>query len=125
VTFLAAPTFGDEGHALFTMSGIPLWTRYVDEFLKAQNLVLRSSLLPIPPVPHVPAPRELSPAGQRAFQLYLAAPGEKAFAIAPDGYWGYEFGRRTADEARNTAMGRCQLHGATCRIVMVNDEAIR
>jgi dienelactone hydrolase len=31
--FIAAPPYGKDGHYLFSRAGIPLWTRYVDEFL--------------------------------------------------------------------------------------------
>jgi len=34
---IAAP-FGDEGHYLFTRQGIPIWTKYVDDFLTSQHL---------------------------------------------------------------------------------------
>ena len=36
--FIAAPAFDDEGHYLFTEEGIPLWTRYVDDFLAKHDL---------------------------------------------------------------------------------------
>jgi dienelactone hydrolase len=125
VTFIAAPPFGSEGHALFTPAGIPLWTRHVDIFLKEQGLVLRPKLLPLPLVPRVPAPKELSAAGRKVFQLYLAAPGEKAFAVAPDGYWGYDFGRRDLDDAEKTAVAFCSQHGVQCRTAVLNNVAIR
>jgi len=35
---IVAPPFEDEGHYLFTSEGIPIWTKYVDEFLTAQHL---------------------------------------------------------------------------------------
>ena len=35
---IIAPPFGDEGHYLFTREGIPIWTKYVDEFLATQHL---------------------------------------------------------------------------------------
>ncbi len=33
-----APAFEDEGHYLFSGSGIPVWTKYVDDFLSHQHL---------------------------------------------------------------------------------------
>jgi dienelactone hydrolase len=121
-TFIAAPPFGDEGHNLFTMTGIPVWTRYVDSFLNDQKLVVFSHLLPLPEVPRVHAPQELSSSGQKAFHLYLAAPTEKAFAVNATGRWGYEYGSRTSFEAKKTALERCQTTDAQgCRIVMVNN----
>ena len=48
VSFVAAPAFGADGHALFSREGIPFWTPIVDEFLRTQNLTLRTTLLPLP-----------------------------------------------------------------------------
>lgn len=121
-TFISAPPFGDEGHFLFTVSGIPVWTQYVDDFLKAQNLVLRTQLLPPPPVPRVRVPIALSPSGKKAFLRYLALPDQKAFAQSPD-RWGYEYGKRTADEAKTAALQFCQKStNKSCSIVMVNNQ---
>jgi dienelactone hydrolase len=36
--FVAAPAFGDEGHYLFGEDGIPIWTRYVDDFFARHDL---------------------------------------------------------------------------------------
>lgn len=38
VQFILAPPFSDEGHYLFSESGIPTWTKYVDDFFKIQGL---------------------------------------------------------------------------------------
>jgi hypothetical protein len=125
VTFIAAPPFGNEGHFLFERSGIPIWTAYVDDFLKAQGLLLRSQVLPLPPVPHVRPPRGLTSSGRQAFQQYLVAPGEKAFAVDPDRSWGYDFAQSTPDEAKNSALRHCQYRGnQSCRVVMLNDTPI-
>ncbi len=123
-TFIAAPPYGNEGHSLFTIQGIPVWTGYVDSFLKTQSLVLRPQLLPIPAVPHVPIPEGLTPSGLNAFKLYLALPNEKAFAIGSDGSWGCQFGRRTLPVAEKEAMEYCAKHSIKCRIVMLNDISI-
>jgi dienelactone hydrolase len=48
VSFIRAAAFGADGHGLFSIGGIPLWTPMVDEFLAAQNLKLRSDPLPLP-----------------------------------------------------------------------------
>jgi hypothetical protein len=123
-TLIAAPAFGDEGHSLFTAPGIPTWTPYVDDFLKTQGLVLRSQMLLVSAPAHVQTPVGLSPSGQKAFGVYLASPDEKAFAAGPNGSWGYEFGRRTINEAKEAALHLCQKQRTqTCRILMVNDKA--
>lgn len=36
--FILAPPFSNEGHYLFSKAGIPIWTKYVDDFLKLQGL---------------------------------------------------------------------------------------
>jgi len=123
-TFIAAPPFGTEGHSLFSPSGIPVWTRYVDDFLMGQGLVLRSDLLPLPTPPHVGPPRGLTPTGKKAFQDYLILPGEKAFAVDPGRTWGYEYGRRTREEAKKAALQHCERGGSQgCRVVILNNSS--
>lgn len=43
--FVATGPFGEDGHGLFSLAGIPVWTPIVDNFLQSQNLVLRDALL--------------------------------------------------------------------------------
>lgn len=38
--FVAAPAFDDEGHYLFGEDGIPVWTRYVDDFFARHGLTV-------------------------------------------------------------------------------------
>jgi dienelactone hydrolase len=126
VTFIATPPFGNEGHALFTAAGIPVWTSYVDDFLKSQSLILRARPLSLPPVPRIPTPSGLAPSGKPSFAAYLAGPGEKAFALDPGRSWGYELGCRTLDEAKRGALDRCKKGGGeSCDVVMINNTAIR
>ena len=124
-TFVAAPAFGNEGHFLFSPFGIPVWTVYVDDFLKNQHLRLRTQLLPLPPVPDVRPPAGLTASARQAFQRYLAQPPEKAFAVDTGGIWNYEYGRRTAAEAKETVLMRCRHDGGqNCRVVMINDTPV-
>jgi dienelactone hydrolase len=103
-TFVSAPPFGNEGHSLFTMSGIPSWTRYVDDFLKTQGLILRARPLPILTAPNIRYPSGLSSSGWKGFRLYLMAPEEKAFAMGSEGRWGYEFGRQNLGRSENCSL---------------------
>ena len=121
--FIQAPQFQEDGHNLFTFDGIPIWTRYVDDFLKQQGLVLRADLLPAPAVPNIPLPPELSPSWRSTFHYYLAAPPYKAFAVSTDGSFGYRFGEPTEEVARKSAISRCEERTKTgvCRIAMLND----
>ena len=58
-----------------------------------------------------------------AFATYLAAPGEKAFAVAP-GVWSYQTGQASADDATQKAMEHCEKRGVPgCRIILLNDDA--
>ncbi|MGB8540138.1 MAG: CocE/NonD family hydrolase [Candidatus Acidiferrales bacterium] len=68
--FIAAPPFGADGHSLFSLRGIPIWTPMVDDFLKSQNLVLRDTLLQIS-APAASPPSYLSTQGRSEFQTYL------------------------------------------------------
>jgi len=42
VEFIAAPPFGRDGHYLFSMAGIPVWSGLVDKFLRQHDLSLRT-----------------------------------------------------------------------------------
>jgi len=72
--FVKAAPFGDDGHSLFASpAGIPIWTPMVDDFLKAQNLVLRSDLSPPPTPPQIAPSSQLSAASRSIFAQFPAA----------------------------------------------------
>ncbi|HLJ86204.1 MAG TPA: CocE/NonD family hydrolase [Candidatus Angelobacter sp.] len=123
--FIVAPPFGDDGHLLFNFDGIPVWTGYVDRFLKNQGLTLRTELLPLP-LPKIALPPELSEDGKRAFEKYLTLPAFKAFALSPEGAYGYQYEGRTLEEAKAAALDWCQqnAYNHECRIAMVNDSPV-
>jgi dienelactone hydrolase len=121
VTFVKAPPFGIDGHGLFSRSGIPIWAPLVDDFLKAQNLVLRADLLPAPKLPNIPIPRQLSASGRQAFADFLAGAPHKAFAMSPAGAYGRRFGRRTIEEAKSGALANCPASPNACRIIVIDD----
>jgi dienelactone hydrolase len=121
VEFVRAPAFGEDGHALFSQAGIPVWSRYVDAFLKEQKLVLRATPLPPPALPALPAPSVLSTNGHKSFQDYLAAPPHKAFAVSRDGAFGWQSGVRTPQAARAGALKYCQENGKNCDVRFVDD----
>jgi dienelactone hydrolase len=58
VEFITAPAFGSDGHGLFSLAGIPVWSGFVDAFLQRQGLRIRATLLPPPPRPALNAPVE-------------------------------------------------------------------
>ncbi|HEX4411219.1 MAG TPA: CocE/NonD family hydrolase [Xanthobacteraceae bacterium] len=120
--FVAASSFGSDGHGLFSPSGIPVWTGYVDTFLKKQNLVLRADPIPVPRPPLTP-PSALSANGRKAFESYLISGPHKAFAVSPDGAFGWKTGMRTAEAASAAALKFCQQNAAHCDVMFVDDAA--
>jgi hypothetical protein len=124
VTFVKAPAFGADGHHLFSSAGIPVWAPLVDDFLKAQNLVLRPSLPPPPPLPNIPVPPQLSANGRKAFEEFLAGPPHKAFAMSPTGAYGRRFGVSTIEAAKSGALANCPATAGVCRVIVVDDTAL-
>jgi dienelactone hydrolase len=118
-----APPFGSNGHFLFSPMGIPDWTPYVDTFLQQQKLTLRATPLALPP-PTISAPKVLKPDGQKAFADFLIDAPHKAFAMSPDGSFGYQTGLRTVDVAKAGALKFCQQHAPHCDVMFVDDEAV-
>jgi dienelactone hydrolase len=120
--FIAAPTFGSDGHTLFSPAGIALWTPYVEQFLQAQNLTMRAEPLPLPQ-PSITAPPQLGANGRSAFATFLVDAPHKAFALAPDGTFGWKGGMRTVEAARAAALNLCQQHGKSCSVMFIDDAA--
>jgi dienelactone hydrolase len=121
--FIAAAPFGEDGHSLFSLRGIPVWTPMVDDFLKSQNLVLRDTLLQIS-VPAVSPPSYLSGQGRDEFQTYLLSAPHKAFAASSAKGYGASAGRRTIEEAEKLALENCKKFAPKtepCAIIMVDD----
>jgi dienelactone hydrolase len=125
-TLTIAPEFDVDGHNLFSRKGIPLWTPIVDEFLKGQNLSLRTTLLPLE-LPQIEPPEHLSARGKEEFREYLASAPHKAFAVSAKGHYGYSSERRTEKNASERAISACQGfvgNSAPCKLIMVNDRQI-
>jgi dienelactone hydrolase len=122
VDFVAAPAFGEDGHGLFSPAGIPDWTPDVETFLQRQNLTMRASPLPLPR-PAIAAPRELGANGQKAFATFLIDAPHKAFALSPDGFFGWQSGMRTVEAARADALKFCQQNAKNCHVMFVDDAA--
>jgi hypothetical protein len=110
--FIRAAPFQEDGHSLFNFQGIPVWTRYVDQFLANQKLMLRTDLLPPPPLPNMLPPSELSLSSQAAFYYYLAGPTTKAFAVSSDGFFWLSI--RGINGSRGKERGCSQLRAANC-----------
>jgi dienelactone hydrolase len=122
--FVEAPAFGEDGHQLFSLRGIPVWTPMVDDFLYTQNLVLRKTMLEVS-VPAVDPPASLSKNARDEFQQYLQSAPHKAFAASQGRFFGFSTGRRTAPEAEKLALENCTKFAPSsdpCAIVMIDDE---
>jgi dienelactone hydrolase len=107
-TFIHAAPFRKDGHGLFSLGGISIWTVMVDDFLKGQNLVLRTSLLSLPVPPDIAAPAQLKAGGREEFRNFLTLPPYKAFAVSTEGHLGYAFGRRSEIDAERLAKEHCE-----------------
>jgi hypothetical protein len=107
-TFIQANAFRRDGHGLFSLAGIPIWTPMVDDFLKTQNLTLRTALLALPIPPSIAPPAALKPEAQEEFRTFLSLPPYKAFAVSGQGHYGSAYGRRNQKEAEKLAKEHCE-----------------
>jgi hypothetical protein len=120
-----APAYQSEGHYLFSTAGIPEWTPLLDQFLKSQNLVLRSEPLPLTTV-HLKMPPHLSGGGKKDFDAYLKSAPHKAFAVANDGAYGWRTGRHTIEDAKESAVSACSKYTRdTCAVYALDDELVQ
>lgn len=125
-TFIRAAPFRRDGHGLFSLGGIPIWSSMVDAFLEGQHLTLRTKLLSLPEPPDVSVPAQLKPAGLEEFRTFLTLPPYRAFAVSTEGHLGYAFGRRSEKDAQKLAKERCEesaSRGDPCTLVFVDDAA--
>ena len=132
---VAFGNFGADAHALFaTRSGMPIWQPALSKFLASIEPRLAEAAPPVvgsvplaaasdtaalrdgSNLPHVGAK------GRAAYQTYLAKKDRpKAFAIAPNGSWGWAGGGK---EPLRKAVANCNRSGqGKCRLYAV-DEAI-
>ncbi len=107
-TFIRAAPFRHDGHGLFSLGGISIWSSMVDDFLKGQKLTLREKLLSLPEPPDVSPPAQLKAGGREEFRTFLTLPPYKAFAVTSDGHYGLAFGRRSEKDAEKLAKEHCE-----------------
>jgi dienelactone hydrolase len=120
-TFIKAAPFGKDGHKLFSLAGIPIWTGYVDTFLANHGLPRRTPLLPLSVPRGLTAPPQLGARGRHAFENYLRAGRHKAFAVSPRGDFAWQTAQRTIDGAAAGALKLCHKHSKSCRVVFIDD----
>ena len=119
VKFVAAAPYGDDGHYLYSVVGRPQWTPYVDAFLRERGLGHDILSLPDP----LPPPGQLNEAARAEFSRYLASTmPHKAFAVSPNGGYGWRSGRTTADDARRDSLSACMKWSPTCTLYAVDDQ---
>jgi len=120
-SFIEADSFGQEGHFLFSTTGIPVWTPLVDKFLQSQHLVLMKQIIPLA-ISHLKSPSYFSNAEKSAFLKYELAAPHKAFAVSADGAFGWRSGQRSGDQAVSGALHYCKQHTAKiCRVIAVDE----
>ncbi|MGX1166088.1 dienelactone hydrolase [Bradyrhizobium sp. USDA 372] len=117
--FVAAPAYGDDGHYLYSVAGRPQWTPYLDAFLRERGLGRELLSLPDP----LPPPPQLSEAARAEFARYLASLlPHKAFAVSPNGGYGWRTGRATTGEARRDSLAACMKWSPSCTLYAVDDQ---
>ncbi|NBB87373.1 MAG: hypothetical protein GVY12_14285 [Bacteroidetes bacterium] len=70
------------------------------------------------------APSYLFGTARDAFEAYRAYPNERAFAVSPEGAWGYTYRHETLDEARAAALANCRAHASRCTVIAENHRVI-
>jgi dienelactone hydrolase len=127
VTFIDAPAFGKDGHFLFSVDSVSAWTPYVDNFLRAQNLPSRATATTSisASVGALPTPPQLNEGGRNEFLQYISHAPHKAFAVAPNGAFGWRSQRATATEASRAALEACSQYSAQCSLYAVDDALAR
>jgi dienelactone hydrolase len=130
---VAFGNFGADAHALFaTRSGMPIWQPELSKFLASIEPPRPAEAAPaVASVPEAvpPGPAggsrlpHLRAKGQAAFQAYLAKKEKpKAFAIAPNGSWGWAGGgreplRKAVVNCNRSGKGKCRLYAVDGTIV--------
>lgn len=119
------PAFGEDGHTLFAR-GNDIWQPVVDEFLARFGFTRPGSLqaewsdyaalTDSQRIPYLSAQ-----AIREGYAKFLAAKSPRAFAIAPQGGWGWASG----DDSLSRALANCQQHDKTrCRLYAVDDTVV-
>lgn len=79
---------------------------------------------PQPRTSALPPPPNLTDSGLRDFETFLRAPTHKAFAVAPNGAYGWQSGMDSREAAIRRALERCKEYSPNCRPYIVNDELV-
>ena len=133
---VAFGTFGADAHSMFgSRNGSPIWQPEVTKLLAkaglpseplaayakfgtspARVLPSRTDFAPLDDAAKLPFVRD---SGRVAYATYLAKQIPRAFAIAPNGAWGYADG---GDDPLQRALVNCNRNGASlCKLYSVDD----
>lgn len=136
---VAFGNFGSDAHGMFaSRAGTAIWQPEMTRFLAAVGLPseVRSGYAHYGGRPATPAPprTDFAPiddelrvphvrdTGRNGYRTFLAKEAPRAFAIAPNGSWGWAAG---GDDPLARALGYCNRHGhGTCRLYAVDDQIV-
>ena len=130
--------FGLDAHGLFgSYAGLPLWWERVAARLAAAGLPTQvlhpqfsrragwmarpaaSGFAGVDDVERVPG---LAPAGRQGYRTFLGQQSPRAFALSPDGAWGWAQG---GEDPLRRALENCNRRGAgSCRLYAVDEEVV-
>jgi hypothetical protein len=78
-----------------------------------------------PPDP-LPPPSQFNEAAKAEFLRYLASTTpHKAFAVSPNGGYGWRSGRNTVDDAQRDSLAACMKWSPICTLYAVDDQFAR
>jgi dienelactone hydrolase len=133
---VAFGVFGKDAHGMFdSYDGLPIWWPKVEERLMALGLPTdiihpqyarpRGLSAPLPTnfaaLQDVEALPHVIDSGRKAYKVFLTRPFLRAFAIGPDGSWGWANG---GEDPLQRALTNCERKGkGGCRLYAV-DEAV-
>ncbi len=130
--------FGSDAHGMFgSYSGLPLWIKRVEEKLAAAGLptavvlpqFARDSTWTKAPtatdfakVDEVDRVPHLRDTGREGYRAFLLRSSPRAFAIAPNGAWGWATGgedplKRALDTCSRRGEGKCRLYAVDADVV--------
>lgn len=120
--FIAADAFGEDGHALFSEQGFPIWSKLVDDFLARNKLTLVDQLVPSFDLAKVRFPQGLNAHGREAFLKFLDSSDHRAFVMSRNGHYGWRSGQRSVGKAIEDAMRHCSKNNRERCFVVMGDE---
>lgn len=136
-TLVAFGNFGTDAHRMFAVSaGQAIWQPEVSRFLQQVGLpyqVVRRQYAGVPsaeapprtdfaPLDRVEAVPYLKEKGRGGYAVFLTRDFARAFAIAPNGAWGWASG---GDDPLKRALANCNKNGkGACRLYAVDDAVV-